>query len=198
MRKDLSGKRFGNLTAVRISGRTSSGGFTWLCKCDCGNSSTPSSSNLLRGLSLSCGCGHKGCRTDHGLSKTRLYNIHSLMMRRCYNPKYPEFANYGGRGILVCDRWHDVRNFVSDNDRVHIGKTLDRIDNSKDYSPENCRWVSKRDQQRNRRANRIISAFGSSLCIAEWSERTGIQACTIRSRINRGWRPEAALSIPNQ
>lgn len=192
--KDISSRRFGKLAVISISGRSNSGGATWLCVCDCGKRTITSSSNLLRGLTRSCGCGHIGSKTTHGLSKTRLYNIHALMMRRCYNPKYPDFKNYGGRGVTVCSRWHDLSAFVSDNSDEHEGKSLDRIDNSKGYSPENCRWTTKTQQQRNMRSNRTISAFGKSLCLSEWAETTGISTCTIRRRLSRGLKPEQALS----
>lgn len=198
MIRDLTNQKFGKLTVISIGGKTSSGGYKWNCDCEYGKQKEISSSNLLRGLSISCGCGHFGKTTKHGLSKSRLYSTHVLMMRRCYDTKDVSYKSYGGRGITVCERWHNIANFIEDNSDYTPGLSIDRIDNNSGYSPENCRWATKKQQQRNMRTNRIITAFGKAMCLSEWSEITGLKLTTIRTRINRGWDNEKALSTKKQ
>lgn len=122
--------------------------------CECGNTLNVNVSNLKKGTTTSCGCFHKSRITSHGKSQDPMYKTWHGMMERCYNPSHEAFSRYGGRGITVIPEWHDVANFIlwviqSD---YSPKLTLDRKDNEKGYSPENCRWASKNAQQRNRRA----------------------------------------------
>lgn len=119
------------------------------------------------------------------------------MVDRCTNPNACEFKNYGGRGIVVCDSWrHSFPNFLSDmGHRPSRKHSIDRIDNSLGYCPENCRWATIVTQARNRRNNRILTHDGKSMCIAEWAEATGIRQANIVNRINNlGWSVERALT----
>lgn len=101
--------------------------------------------------------------------------------------------NYAGRGISVCGRWRAFEHFLADMGERPLGTSLDRINNAGPYSPENCRWATPTEQARNRRSDRLVEHRGELLTIAEWSDRTGIDATTIRHRLRSGWPPERAL-----
>ena len=121
------------------------------------------------------------------------------MLRRCYDPKARGYPNYGGRGIAVHANWRE--NFQSFLEHVGLRPSpnheIDRIDNDGHYEPGNVRWATKKQNQRNRRSNSRIRAFGREMCIVEWSEETGISKQLIRTRINDlGWTPEEALTTP--
>lgn len=121
------------------------------------------------------------------------------MIERCEKPNNPAYVRYGGRGIKVCDEWR--RNFIAfcEWSRTHGYRqdlTLDRIDNNKGYSPDNCRWISNKEQQRNKRTNRIIEFDGKSLTVVDWCELTGLKKSTLLKRLNSGWSVEDALTKP--
>ena len=131
----------------------------------------------------------------HGLSKTRIYGIWKKMIYRCENPKVAEFKHYGGRGIKVCKEWHDIKNFYNWAINNGYGERLeiDRIDNSKDYCPENCRWATRKQQCNNERRNVRTEINGVTHTLAEWSEITGINANTLQYRYYRGDRGERLI-----
>lgn len=125
------------------------------------------------------------------------YAIWSSMKQRCCNPKCHEFENYGGRGITVCSAWNDsFLAFLSDVGSKPENSSLDRIDNNLGYSKENCRWVTSREQNRNKRVNRILTLNGETLCLSDWANRIGIHHQTLRNRLRRGWTLEESLSLP--
>lgn len=118
------------------------------------------------------------------------------MRYRCSAATSPDFPRYGGRGITVDPRWDDFEVFLENMGKRPNGATLDRIDNEGPYSPENCRWATGREQQRNRRQNRRITIDGETLTLIEWCERTGIGYSTARERIGRGWSPKRTFTEP--
>lgn len=116
------------------------------------------------------------------------------MLRRCNDPKHTSYSNYGGKGIEVCDEWKSFERFLDDMGQRPEGKTLDRIENDKVYSKDNCRWMSMHEQANNRDNNVRLNYQGKSLTIAEWARELGINVNTIRVRLLRGKSTEDALS----
>lgn len=200
--KDLTGMRFGRLVALRVAKKTGEGCANdfWSCKCDCGNEVVVRRYGILSWNTRSCGCLSKDVhKKQRGLSHDLLYKKWMSMKRRCYDSRSLAYKNYGGRGIKVCDEWREhfivfyewciSSGYVEGN-----GKSLDRIDNDGDYSPDNCRWVDYKDQQNNKRRSRFVTFDGKTLTVAQWERETGISRSTIIGRLNRGWTAEKALT----
>ena len=135
----------------------------------------------------------------HGDYGSAEYRCWSHMKARCGNPKHRQFKHYGGRGISVCDRWMDYDNFLSDMGRRPTPEhSLDRRENDKGYTPENCRWSTRVEQNRNNRGNHMLTHEGKTMCIMDWADHTGIRHTVIRVRIDRGWPVERALTEPRR
>lgn len=183
----LEGRRFGKLIAMCPTDKRDGSFVIWKCKCDCGNETFASSQRLTSGRKKSCGeCGYKTQRIREAcqLYKTPLerklgIDLFGNIHERCYNTRDPEYYRYGGRGIYICDEWlEDRRRFVKwaiDNG-YQKGLTLDRINNNGPYAPWNCRWVSHKVQQNNRRDNHIVVVDGVSHTCSEWADIYGVQA----------------------
>lgn len=163
--KDLTGQRFGRLTVLERAGSDNHERATWRCLCDCGQLHTVAGYALVQGHIKSCGCvrkEYKGRTPTHGKSHTRLYETWNSMKRRCYMPRDKSYPRYGGRGITICDEWHyDFQAFYDwamangyDENAPYGQCTIDRIDNDKGYSPDNCRWVNMVTQRNNRMDSR--------------------------------------------
>ena len=193
--QDLTGKTYGDLTVIKRIENPTGDAPRWQCICSCGNITYRNTSAILKGSS--CGCKRIYHKTiTHGLSKMRLYHTYSHMIDRCHNPKAKSYKNYGGRGIVVCDEWKkDFTKFYEWSMANGYSETLtiDRIDNEKGYSPENCRWVNSVIQSNNRRNNRYVTYNGITKTVSDWSRESGIKAGTIISRLNKGWSIEDAL-----
>jgi hypothetical protein len=154
---DLTGKSFGLWTVLALHPERyawRSGAFAqWLCRCEgCGTERVVLGGSLRRGLSRSCGgCGrvkHGHCRNHQS---TRVYEVWHSMTQRCYNPNHPAYANYGGRGICVCERWHSFVNFLVDMGEPPPGLTIERKENDGNYELGNCKWATRSEQRRNQR-----------------------------------------------
>ena len=202
----IDGQRSGFLVVIE-RGAKNNGRNKWKCLCDCGNVHFVRGQHLRQGRTVSCGC-HNGRvmaarLTTHGESRKGAVSTKFMtwmnMRSRCENTKNNRFANYGGRGIKVCDRWQSFDNFLSDMGRRPPGSSLDRIDNDAGYEPDNCRWATRKEQARNTSRNRIITWNGVSLLLCEWEEMVGIPASVIKKRIDvRGWSLTRALTMPNR
>lgn len=124
-------------------------------------------------------------------------NCWNGMNARCHNPKDKDYQDYGGRGIVVCERWRDYDNFVADmGPRPSRNHSIDRIASDGNYEPSNCRWATKLVQQRNKRNNVLLTARGETKPRAEWAELSGINISTLVNRLRRGWSHEEAIFTP--
>ena len=130
--------------------------------------------------------------------KKRLYSIWIHMKERCNNINHVAYSRYGGRGISVCDEWNDYANFKlwAFSNGYAENLTLDRIDNNSDYSPNNCRWVTSKEQANNRRNNRMLEINGITHNIQGWCEITGLSRSIADGRLRRGWSAEKTFTTP--
>jgi hypothetical protein len=152
--KDITGQRFGRLVAIQPAGRTAEGLALWQCQCDCNNTCIVRGGSLGNGHSRSCGCLKKETRHGHARRGKHhpIYEIWRAMRDRCNNPNHPDFKNYGGRGIKVCDRWNNFATFLADvGERPHSKLVLDRIDNNGNYEPGNVRWTTYSESNKKKR-----------------------------------------------
>ncbi len=134
----------------------------------------------------------------HGMRRRPEYSVWASMLNRCRNPRVHCYPNYGGRGIMVCDRWLKFENFFSDMGPRPEGMTIERIDNGGDYTPENCRWASPIEQYRNRRDNVFLAFRNVTMTMAEWGRALGFPDKLIRDRRKAGWTVERILTTPKR
>ncbi|MFP3041867.1 hypothetical protein LQZ19_08600 [Treponema primitia] len=197
---DITGKRFGKLTAICYEFTRNSHQF-WRCKCDCGKEAVIEKGSLGKG-SKSCGCVKRehliNITRKHGKSRERLYIIWNGMIQRCHGKLTTHNSEYQNNSITVCSEWRNVDIFYKwalangYNERM----TIDRIDSNGNYCPENCRWVGMKQQAENRGSTIIIEYNGERLCAADWSKRLGAKHNIVFQRIKRGWDKIKAVSCP--
>jgi len=203
-RLDLTGQTFTRLTVIAYA-YTKNRRVYWLCECSC-----PAKTRLaVRADSLtekntqSCGCqkidsatkhGHNAVATKGGPSPT--YISWNIMLGRCTNPNDDHYASYGGRGITVCDRWYDFRNFLADMGERPDGMTLDRRDVNGPYERTNCRWATPLQQSQNRRNNRLLTYEGRTQSVSAWAQELGIPRPVLQDRVRRLWTDEEILMTP--
>lgn len=204
---NMIGKRFGRLVVIK---RTSDHYYPsgrhdvcYTCQCDCGNVVDVLGIHLRSEHTISCGCFRvdtsRQAMTTHGMTNTRLHNIWKNMLERCFNHDHKNYDIYGGRGITVCDEWKD--NFKSfaewsfENGYADY-LSLDRVNVDDGYSPDNCRWVTQKDQCNNTRRNINVTISNETKTLKQWAEYYGLKYGTIVSRVDRGWNPIKALTTP--
>lgn len=195
------GKRFGRLIVIAES-ESRNGNSYWDCWCDCGNEATVSAPALKSGHTQSCGCIKNellAARSrKHAMSGERAYRIWAGMKSRCRNKNHKNYAQYGERGIAVCDEWKSFEGFyrwaLSSGYTDEL--TIDRIDVNGDYCPENCRWATVKEQQNNRRDNLpLVKANGKEMTISDWAKQTGLSYGKIHGRIYAlGYSAEMAIN----
>lgn len=152
----------------------------------------------MRGNFITDRTGNKNPNYKHGHRKSRLYRIYRNILSRCYNPNVKGFSCYGERDITICDEWkNDFTAFydwsIANGYEEHL--TIDRIDNDKGYSPDNCRWATNKEQGNNTRRCKVITINDESKTLTEWCEITGVNYSTARDRIRQGWDPIKAVTI---
>lgn len=190
---DLVGKKFGRLTVVsEAEKRYTKGGHSkrmWNCACDCGNKKILPTRNLTSGNTKSCGCYKKDRNvehfTTHGMTKTRLYSIWISMKDRCYRETVLQYKDYGGRGITVCDEWlNDFQSFydwaIANGYKENL--TIERKNVNGNYCPENCCWITKAEQSRNKTNCHYITYKGETKTLSEWSRELGIDRECVRNQ----------------
>lgn len=178
---DLTGQKFGMVNVLAFV--EESGGSNkqkmWRCRCDCGVEKIIYGSTLRGGIK-SCGCLKT---TTHGHTRTRTYRSWEAMKYRCNNPNSTAYSRYGGRGIKVCDRWMEsYENFLADMGICPNDRTLERVDNNKGYSPENCKWATKYEQDRNKRSSIKIEANGAIFNLKDAATMYGLHPSLIKQR----------------
>lgn len=195
-KKDISGQKFGLMTALYSVGKNKQGKYTWRCVCDCGIEKDALGTDLRQGKIKSCGCFRDNSQTcfkrTHGMSDTKVYGVWRGMIQRCTNPKNNRWKDYGGRGIQVCERWLKFENFYEDMGEPN-GLTLDRKDVDGNYSKDNCRWISNLDQQNNRRNNIFVEWEGRTQTIAQWARELEINVDGLRGKLYKGKSFEEAV-----
>jgi hypothetical protein len=196
---NLIGQKFNMLTVVAYAGRVKKDQF-WFCECDCGNISRTKSYNLKTEKAKSCGCmvatwASQRFKT-HGntVNENRaMYRVWRGMLARCGNEKSTRYQNYGGRGIKVCDRWMDFKNFLADMGDRPDGLTIDRIDVNGNYEPGNCRWADLSTQANNKTNSAYHIIDGEKLTVSQWAAKRGVPEQYVYARLHRGWSIEDAL-----
>lgn len=134
--------------------------------------------------------------TTHGQSRTLTYKIWTGMKSRCFTPSATGYENYGGRGISVCGRWMNFENFLSDMGECPEGMSIDRKNSDANYSPDNCRWATRKEQNRNQRRLMYLTLGGKTQCASAWADEVGMQVSSLVGRIKRGWPVDKALNTP--
>lgn len=203
---NLIGQSFGRLTVIEFMGRKNL--HSWFkCRCECGGETTTTSNNLRRGNSQSCGCLQKERASvsskTHGESskKTSEYRAWKGMKQRCYNSNDKRFPDWGGRGIIVCDRWRkSFENFIKDMGRKPTPyHSLDRYpDNNGNYEPLNCRWGTDEQQRRGKRNNVYFEFNGKKMVVADWAKYFKVNNSTLQEHIKRGKRFEDIYAFYEQ
>ena len=208
----LDGQVFGRLTVISLAPPPNGVRYAkcrlWNVRCECGVEKTVEADRLATGHTRSCGC----LRSDtiaatnfrHGETSTRIngarctaeYRAWLNMIRRCSAETSKDWETHGGRGIRVCDRWLErFENFRADmGERPSAKHSLDRIDNERGYSPENCRWATQTQQAQNTRKNVYFEYKGERVCLAELARRVGVDSETLSARLKRGWSFDRAIT----
>jgi len=188
---DLIGLTFGKLRVSKRHGTSKSKKALWKCECECGGFTIVTTQDLKSGHTKSCGClsveATKSRSLKHGLSTNNLFFAWNSMKERCFNPNNKSYANYGGRGIRVCEEWkEDFQTFYNYVSQLpHFGEegySLDRINNDGNYEPGNVKWSTHKEQCGNRRNNIRVEINGETHTLAEWSEISGVNYGTLYYR----------------
>lgn len=217
MNKDIAGKRFNRLTAVKLhhSEKRPGGGYRYFYtfKCDCGEERVIRKDIVISSGAKSCGCLHEEWNTSgkarrkHGMTGTKFYETWSGMHARCNNKNSPSYPRYGGTGVKVYKRWRVFENFRDDMYQSfleHVEKhgerdtSIDRIDSAGNYCKENCRWATNLIQGGNTRRIRFVVFRGQKYSMSEWDRILGFCPGRVKQRIYAGWSIKRTITTPIQ
>lgn len=185
------GSVFGRLTVESEAPRRQNHRM-WNCRCACGVSKEFYANNLKKGNTLGCkecaNSDRRGVALTHGMSDTPMYNAYRTMVNRCTDPKHIQYADYGGRGITICERWREsFENFLADMGERPDGMSVERKENDLGYSPSNCVWATKKEQMRNKRTTVFLTVGGVTKPLQTWAEDTGHNPRKLAKRLRMGW-----------
>lgn len=191
---NLVGLKFNRLSVIEFS-HLKSGRSYWLCQCDCGTEKIMRADGIK--TSVSCGCYQIERVTKHNLSRSPEYKVLKSLIQRCVNKNCPAYPDYGGRGIKVCDRWlYSFEAFFEDMGKRPKGHSIERIDNTGNYEPSNCKWATQQEQVNNRRSNTLLTCNGKTQTIAQWKREMGLKRNNIEERLKHGWSIDQAINTP--
>jgi hypothetical protein len=191
---DLTDKEFGKLRVLGFIGKNKYNYAIWNCACECGNTKEILGTYLIRGFVKSCGC----ATGYHGFTSTPTYYSWAQMVQRCTNPNNDRAKDYLDRGIKLYPPWRKFINFLNDMGERPPGTSIERKDNDGDYTPDNCKWGTPKEQSNNTRRNINITHDGKTMSVSQWARHLGIEVGTLHSRIRRHWEPGEALTKPVQ
>lgn len=191
--RDIKNEKFGNLTALNFEYRDDKHNHYWKFRCDCGTEIIVRKNSVTSGNTTKCKeCSIKA-RSEknktHGFCKTRLYREWAGIIQRCENKSSTSYNRYGALGVSVCKEWHKFENFLewSIANGYSDKLTIDRIDSTGNYEPNNCRWVGNLEQANNKSTNVFITILGETHTIAEWARIYRMQYHTLYDRVKKGW-----------
>lgn len=204
---DITGRTFSRLTVICQKGKLANKP-AWLCRCKCGKEVVVRGSDLRGGKHRSCGCLQIDSVTTHGMTdghgkrkrgRFTGYSNWTSMIQRCHNPNSTGYARYGGRGIVVCERWRNsFVAFIADvGKRPSTEHSLDRINNDGNYEPGNVHWATREIQQNNRRVNNQQEYNGETKSITQWCRILGVNISRVRGRLRLGWSFTRAVETPS-
>ena len=199
----LKGKKYGRLTVIEVAGKNKHGHTLMKCVCDCGNEKNVAIGDLNCGSVSSCGCLGKENKTHlgkisrkHGMCNTRLYRIYKGMLGRCNNPNKSDYKYYGAKGVTVSKEWEEnPKKFIewSLNNGYRDGLTIDRIDVTKGYCSDNCRWIEFSKQATNKRNSVYLEYKGVRKPLVEWAKQLGVSQYVLYGRRRLGYTDEETI-----
>jgi hypothetical protein len=201
MKKDLRGEQFGQWLVI-TEATQKNGRRYWWCECSCGNKKEVSQLNLTQGKSTKCkGCTAKQRSVKHGYGQdtSGLYSVWKSMKTRCLNANHKSYKYYGGRGISLCEGWLTFEGFLRDmGEGYDSGLTLERVDNTKGYSRENCKWATRAEQNSNTRRTLRLEYQGKTYTERQLADLTGVPRTTIQTRRKMGLSGEELVNGPRK
>ena len=201
---DLTNFKYGKLTVIKKTNeKTKDNKILWLCQCKCGNTITLQTYAILSGRTRSCGCLRpelskklfSGVRQEN----LRLYRIWTGIKQRCYNEKYNDYKDYGAKGVIMCEDWkNNYESFYiwAINNGYSDSLSIDRIDTTGNYEPNNCRWADDETQANNKRNTLYFNIDGEKKSLHQICQEKGVDKTLIYSRLWNGWNLEDALNTP--
>jgi hypothetical protein len=187
--KTKPGDQYHDLTVLSKHPERRHGHVMWRCQCKCGRVVLKIGTKLVTGKTKTCGCRPGSLRHGHTrlYQETRTYRIWRNMTARCRRANHPDYPDYGGRGVTVCERWKTFDNFLADMGECPTGMQIDRFPNNNgNYEPGNCRWATGSQNCRNKRNNHLVTYNGKTQCIAAWADELGIPYMVIYNRVASG------------